>query len=115
MHVLDPQQVNADRFAEIPHVAKVRHASCERKLVHKPLASCRQVCDLARDPDTSFVECKAAHTSHGPIGSQVGQFAIFCLASLNHACLPHFEHFHMQDSSQYQILASSSVSDGESK
>ena len=44
------------------------------------------------------------------------QFAIFCLARLNSARLAHFEHFHTQDSSQYQnILASSSVSHGESK
>ena len=85
MHNLASQQGNADRFAEIPHVTDVRHASCERKLMHEPLASCRQVCNLARDPDTSFVERKAAHTSHN---SKVSQFAIFCLARINvHASL----------------------------
>lgn len=114
MHAPASREDNADRFAKIVYVAKLRHATCERKLVHDTLASFREVCDLARNPDTSFVEHDAAYASDGPIGSQVSQLTTFCLVRMGRSRLAHIEHFHAQDSSQKQIIhASPSVPHGE--
>ena len=66
MHNLAVRQGEADRFPQIAHMAKVRHAGFERKLMDDALASHGKVHYLVRDSDAILIQNDAAHESHPP-------------------------------------------------
>jgi hypothetical protein len=67
MHNPSVRQWEANRFAQITHVAKVWHACFERKLMNNTLASRGKVRDLVCYSDAVLFQHDAAHRSDSPL------------------------------------------------